>query len=498
MASACLAAFGLLALILWCAPAEAQKLERLQVAPDQWTFRGAESGNPFVPFGTNYTPTWGGWPPDFVGTRWDEAAIQNDLDAMRGLGVNLLKFAVPLIRILPDPQAPGNVVPSAEVLARVDRVVAMAGERGIRLILTVEPGWRGLPRWFRDGGNWYGPGSLQVLDQFWRQIATRYRGDGRIFGYAFCVETSLSGWSSQEAQALFQQWARDRYAIIEAANTAWGTDFAGFEHVTAAGYDGNNAQNWRDLPEGAEGNENKTNDPYLYDYLLFREWAAFRYMYRQTLAVKSADPQALTGMGFVQWNPILRQLWGPVWEGPSRGPEYNAREMAKAFDYLGIHFYPIYRGGSPDVQIKYLKLWARWADAGKPVILEEFNNAPAEANAPWCERVIRETRDYVGGWLVWTFQDVPNSDSITEACGLLNVNGERTAWGRRFAEMAPEVTAWRLTRPEPHRTIPVDKRWLYTSGDYRSFLDGLLKEDDALVAFEVEPNPTIDALLQDR
>jgi len=497
MTSGCILMASGLALLAACrAPAQAQRLERVEVAPDNWTFRGAESGAPFVPFGTNYTPVWGGWAPDYLATKWDEGKFRADLDVMQQLGVNVLKIAAPLRRVLPDPQAPGAVSPSPQILERLDRVVELAGERGIRLIVTLEPGWHGWPQWFRDGGFWYGGPSLQLLEEFWRGLAARYRGDGRVFAYAFCVETDLGGWDSEAARGLFQTWARDRYGTMEKANAAWGTAFESFEEVVPAGHDGNNAQNWRELPEGTDGNENKTSDPYLYDYLLFREWAAFRFMYRQSRAVKASDPRALTTMGFVQWNPILRQLWGPVWEGPSRGPEYNAREMAKAFDLLGIHFYPIYPGGDDEVQFKYLKLWARWADAGKPVILEEFNGTPAEKNAPWCERVIRETRHYVGGWLVWTFQDVPSSDAITEVCGLLDAAGGLTAWGKRFQELAPEVQAWRLQRPQPHRTVPVDKRWLYTSGEYRSFLDGLLKADDPMVSFEVEPNPTIDALLR--
>lgn len=497
MTPACLlTVVGIALLAALGAPARGQGLERIEVAPDNWTFRGSETGEPFVPFGTNYTPAWGGWAPDYLGAHWDEGRIRADLDVMQQLGVNLVKVVAPYRRILPDPQTPDAVNPDPEILRRMDRVLELASERDIRLIVTAEAGWLGLTQWFREGGYYFGGPSIEVLERFWRELADRYRGDGRVFAYAFCVETALGGWRSGPARALFQEWARERYGSVEEANAAWGTAFGDFEQIEVPGQDGNNAQNWRELPEGTEGNENKTNDPYLYDYLLFREWTAFRYMYRQSRAVKAADPEALTTMGFVQWNPILRQIWGPVWEGPSRGPEYNTREMAKAFDLLGIHFYPIYPGGDDEVQMKYLKLWARWADAGKPVILEEFNKAPAEANAPWCERVIRETRDYVGGWLVWTFQDVPNSDGITKVCGLLNAEGEATAWGNRFRELAPEVKAWQLRRPQPQRTVQVDKRWLYTSGEYRSFLDGLLREDDAMVAFEVESNPTIDALLR--
>ena len=469
-------------------------MERVEIAPDGWTFRGAKSGAPFVPFGTNYTAAWAGWPPDYLGEAWDERRLRADLDAMRALGVNTLKFVAPLGLILPDPQQPGAVRLDERTVRRLARAVELAGERGIRLIVCVHPGWRSLPQWFYRGGGFFGEESLAILEEMWRELARRFAGDGRILAYSFCVETALGGWRAPQALALFGRWAVARYGSLERANAAWGTQFARVEDIVPPGEDGNNSANWRELREGTPGNENKTNDPFLYDYLLFREWAAFRFVFRQSRAVKAADPGALTTMGFVQWNPILRQLWKPVWEGPARGPEYNVREIARALDFVGIHFYPVYPPGDEEKQLRYLQIWARWADVGKPVVLEEFNRRPREANARWCERVVRETRGFVSGWLVWAFQDVPEGDAITRVCGLLDAQGRRTPWGERFAALAPEVRRWRLQRPQPRRVVRVDKRWLYTSSDYRALLDGLL-EGDPLVRFELEPNPAIDALL---
>jgi hypothetical protein len=459
---------------------------RIEIAPDGWTFREAESHRPFVPYGCNYTPAWSGWAPDYFGDGyWDAAKVDRDFGTLAGLGANVVKLVLSYRRILPDPQAPGQVTPDPRVLRRFDETLDLAGRHGLRVIATLEQSWHGAPAWFHREGSWYGPGTHAILARFWRDFAARYRDDGRIFAFSFCVETHLDGWGSPPCLAAWRAWARKRYRSLARANSAWGQHFATWDSVAAPGQDGYNAANWRERPEGTPENENQTNDPFLYDFQLFRERTAFEWMASQSRAVKTGDPGRLTSMGFVQWQPLLRELWSSN-EGPGYGPEYNARELARAVDFLGIHFYPVYPNGDDETQLKYLELWARWAYAGKPVVLEEFNREPAPLNAPWCERVIRRSQGFVSGWLVWTLQDVPNSDGITKVCGLLDARGRPTDWGKRFAEMAPEVKAWRLQRQKSLRTVKADKRWLYTSGSYRGFLEGLLAAPSARVSYTME------------
>lgn len=463
---------------------QAESMERIEVAPDGWTFRGARSHRPFVPYGVNYTPAWSGWAPDYFGDdHWDESKVESDFARMEDLGVNVVKVVLSYRRALPDPQSPDKVTLNPAALERFDKTLRIAENHGIRLIATLESSWHGAPQWFRREGSWYGEGSRKILDGFWTQFTRRYRGDGRLFAVAFCVETHLDGWGSPACLAAWRTWARKRYGALGKANQAWGKQFARWEEVPVPGQDGSNAADWEQHPEGTPENENLTNDPFLYDFQRFRVNTAYTWMANQSRAVKRVDPRMLTTMGFVQWQPLLRELWSSH-QGPGYGPEYDARELARAFDYLGIHFYPVYPGGDDETQFRYLELWARWAFAGKPVVLEEFNRNPAEQNAPWCERVIRRTRDYVSGWMVWTFQDVPNSDGITKVCGLLDEKGNRTEWGRRFAEMASEVKAWKLRRVPGKRKVKADRRWLYTSGKYKTFLDGLLAAEDQQVDFE--------------
>lgn len=497
----CALPLSLIAVLAGADPAcgAASGLRRVVVAPDRWTFQEKFTCRPFVPYGTNYTPKWGGWVPDYFSEeRWNEERVACDFDVMRDLGVNIVKLAFPARRILPDPQAPGEVRPDRGVLERFDRYLQIAGERGIRLIVTFELGWLRPPRWWYEGGGWYGPNPPAILSDFWRQLASRYRGDGRIFAYSFCVETSLWGWGGRQVLLAWKGYLRRRYGTLELLNRSWGTDYASWGEIAVPGDDGRNDEDWKDFEEGTPENENLTNDPRLYDFLLFREYVCFRYMYAQTVAVKSVDPAAMTSMGFVQWQPICRQLWRPVFEGPARGPEFNAKEMAKAFDFLGIHFYSVYPGGNRETQLRYLELWARYAHAGKPVVLEEFNGGSGERNADWFRAVIGRTRGCVSGWLVWTFQNVPGSDNITRVSGLFDEEGRKTPCGRAFREMGPTVKSWRLRRTPPSEVVRVDKRWIFTSGRYRDFLDGLLKKPRSDIDFSIETNPMIDWLKDTR
>jgi len=476
--------------------AEGKPMERIVVAPDRWSLQTADSGQFWVPFGVNYTPGWSGWAPDYFSDKqWDEQKVAADFDKLQDLGVNCVKVVLSFGRALPDPQTPENVKPNEAVLQRFARMVEIAGARGIRLIGTLEPGWHGLPQWWSKGGQMYGPGSLTVLASFWRQVAQRFKGDGRILAWSFCVETHLGGWREKFVLDAWRQWAKEKYGEIEKANAAWGSAHKAWDEIPVAGFNGLNAEDWRKQPEGTDANENKTNDPFYYDFLLFREFVSFRYMHVQSRALKAVDPGALTTMGFVQWNPILRTLWKPFCEGPVQGTEFSTREMAKTFDLLGVHFYPVYPGGDDEKQLRYLEVWARWANAGKPVILEEFNQPPAKKNIEWCPKVIERSKGLVCGWLVWTFRDTKPSDNVTEVCGLFDKDGNATPWAARFKELGVVLKAAKPVYRAPARSVKVDKRWLYTSGEYRKFLDGLLAAPDRDVNFDVESNASVDRLL---
>lgn len=490
-----------LLLFLSTVPAEASSLEKIIIAPDNWTFIGKETGKRFVPFGVNYTPgNWASgvyWTPDyFAKSRWDEKRIAADFDDMASLGVNTVKMAFGYSRILPDPQSPGSVVPDPAVLERFEKMLDIAGERGIRLIVAVQLEWAGIPDWFWENGYYFGEGIYAVWYDFWEQFAKRYAGDGRIFAYSFAVEANISGWDfwkNRQLTGLFREWLKSEYADITAVADAWKTPGLTWETVEIPGHDGWLSDNWRDLPENTNGNEHNTNDQRLFDYLQFREYLYFRYIYAMHRGVKAGDPEALTTMGFIQYNPIMRNPHHHLREGL----DSNVKELSKAMDILGIHFYPMYPGVDwPEIQMEYLELWARYAYCGKPVILEEFNSMKYD-NAWWCTQVIKKTRDDVSGWLVWTFRDTPRSDTITKKCGLYDRNGKIKKWGKKFKKLSRKATRWKLKRAPGERTVQIDKKWLYTSGDYLDLIWGLLTDkDERPVEFIMESNRSIDRFIE--
>lgn len=497
------ARFAFVALFLtlgvYAGAADSQKNpERIEVAPDHWTFREANSHKRFVPFGVNYTPAWSGWAPDYLSAeKFDHGRIDADFREMEKLGLNVCKVVLTGNRVLPDPQTSAGVVLDSGCLDRFEQVVRIADADHIRLITTVEIGWHGYPDWFTREGGWFGQGNRRIVADFWRKFAAKYRGDGRIFAYSFCVETAMRDWDTTAAIAAWREHAKSKYATIERANETWGTTFTEWNRVPAPGFDGKNTPDWRSHAEGTDENENKTNNPFLYDFMLFREQAAFQWMYNLSLAVKSVDPHALCSMGFIQWG-ILQRSFGKTHEGPLFAIEYNPHELAQAFDFVGIHFYPtVPNDWSFPRQLKCLEIWARWAYRQRPVILEEFNMYGAD-NAAWCETAIRKSRGYLSGWLTWTFQNVPNSDDITRQCGLLDAQGNLTTWGRKCKEMAPEVKTWKLKRHPPERIVRADKKFLFTSSHYRDFLDQLLTTDTCSLDYDMAPNPDIERMLRTR
>ena len=469
-------------------------MERIEIAPDRWTFRTAGSHSPFVPCGVNYTPGWSGWAPEYINADvFDAGRIAHDFARMEELGLNTCKTVFSARNMLPDPQAGGDVRPDPGVMDRVATITDLAADHGIRLIWTLSPDWNGFPAWFDRTERWYGAETREIVAGFWRKFAERFRGDGRILAYSFCVETEIDGWNSPAARKAFQRWAREQHGSLSDANAAWGQNFGSWDEVSTPGFDGDNAKDWRDHPEGTDENESRTNDPFLYDYQLFRERVAFQYMHAQTTAVKEVDPGALCTYGAIQWNPIQRMYSAPGFDGPSRGLEYNAPEIARAVDFMSIHFYPVYPQpiegqDGPETNLRYLELWARWAYAGKPVLIEEFNMYPAEFNPEWCRRLMEDSRRYASGWLSWTFRNTPDSDDITKVCGLLDESDRLTAWGETFRELAPQVKAWELRREPAARTVAADKRFLLTSSGYHAFIESLMSGSDP-VDFRVETNP---------
>ena len=449
------------------------RLRIIEVAPDHWTFRERGTHHPFVPFGVNYTPDWAGWAPDYLQTiRNDPDQIDRNFAAMQKLGVNICKAAIHTNEVLPDPQNPGHVSPDPGYMSRALQLTDIAARHKIRIIWTLAA-WGGRPDWFTQNGGEFGKIPREILSQFWQKFAGMYRNDGRVFAFSLGLEKStLSEWTDPRfALPSWQREAQKLYPALQDANKSWGTGFASWGDVQPS-------------PQNISAPINAQQMRFRYDYLLFLESEACRYLQVQEEAIKSADPTSLVTCGVIQWGPLLRPSFNSI-------TDYNIREMSRFLDYVSIHFYPLYPNGDDTVQIRYLQNLMRWAYTGKPVVLEEYDMFPADRNAVWNQKLILATRNLVSGWLCWTFQNVPHSDGITEVCGLINDFGNRTAWGKEFQRLAPQVKIYHLVRQAPAFIVHADLEKLCTSPDYADFLAGLVQKD-ANVDFSTDHNPLLD------
>jgi len=455
-----------------------EKMEFICVADDGWCFE-AEGGEPFVPWGVNYSTQGTGWPPDmWSDEHFQPDKIKADFETMADLGVNVTKVVFPTERIVEveDKQVELN----QKTLDRFEVLREAAREHRIRLVVSVNDSWPDYPDWFKFESE----ESNRILAALWSRLATRFRDDPLIMGYSFAVEEDIHPW--RELEGPWKEWLRHTYGSLKALNEAWGTSFAQFESIPVpAGSRGQNAENWWLYPEGTEQNTSLTNDPALYDFQRYRREIARRWILAQYEAVKQAAPRQLASFGMIQWSGFIRNLLEPVNEGPFGANPFDPHWIADGQDFMAPHFYPVLPPmGGQEFQLRYAQLWLRYCYVGKPVVLEEFNFI--EDNATWCRRLVEATREDASGWMVWTFQNYPNTDNITEVCGLIDEERKLTEWGHLFREMAPEVKSWKLRRRPATRTVTLPERWLLTSGQYRRETDEIIRSTPLTEAIDIE------------
>jgi hypothetical protein len=191
----------------------------------------------------------------------------------------------------------------------------------------------------------------------------------------------------------------------------------------------------------------------LLDYQRFREDIADEWTRRQVAAIKSADPDALVTVGFIQWSvPALLP-------GIDRYAAFRPDRQARFLDFLEIHFYPLDKGsleyGDPDREqrnLAYLEaVVSQVARPGKPVVVAEFGwygggsipmgkrlSKPGtqQDQARWCDSLIQTTAPLASGWLNWGFYDHPQAKDVSVLTGLLTADGKEKAWAVRFRQLS--------------------------------------------------------------
>lgn len=405
---------------------------RVHVARDGRTFETAD-GRPFVPFGVTYFRPGTGWAPQ-VWKKWNAAAAREDFVRMKELGVNCVRVFLSYGSFYTQPG-----VLSPEGPEKFDQLLALADEFGIYVHPTGPDHWEGTPNWAR-GDKYADEDLVQARVDFWKLFATRYRGRTTIFAYDLLNEPEI-GWDSPGMRTRWNRWLQEHYGTATNAATAWGVSGESLAWGQATPPD-----------PGKVSSERR-----LLDYQHFREEIADEWTGRQVQAIRSADPQALVTVGYIQWSvPALLP-------GLNHYAAFRPQRQAPLLDFLEIHFYPLAEGfyeygkpGGEEQNLAYLESVVREVTkCAKPVVVAEFgwygggkltidggrHPLGTEADqAGWCSSVIGTTAGLAVGWLNWGLYDHPQARDVSQLTGLLTVEGKVKEWGRRFGELARQYS----------------------------------------------------------
>ncbi len=417
--------------------ADAVQLERIIMSADGSGFVTHASGEPYIPFGTNYFDPHTGWAPK-LWRQFDAVRVRRHFELMSKLGVNCARMFLTAGSF----QATADKV-EEDALQKLDVVVGIAEETGIRLKLTGPDHWEGSPDYWRED-RYAGEQSLEALERFWSVLGERYRGEGAIFAWDLLNEPHMP-WFNERWRGRWNDWLKDRYGQWETLKGQWGDEIG-------------EQDSWGDvsIPEDKPDQGN----PRLLDWQLFREHLADEWVRRQAEAIRKADPTHLVTVGYIQWSyPLVRP------GNPSRYAAFNPYRQARWCDFITVHFYPTM--GSPfaseenwSKNLNYLRCVLAYCHVGKPVVLGEYGwyggGAPQQhpflseqQQANWLEAEIEASRGLADGWFSWPFADTPSSRDISLYAGLVKEDLTLKAWGRRFQEYAKNLARLKGATPRP-------------------------------------------------
>lgn len=424
--------------------AEPSKMQLIITRPDGRGFMEYDSGRHYIVFGTNYYDPHTGWAPK-IWRRFDSEKVRQHFQVMSELGVNCARIFL----------TAGSFQPNAETveeqaLEKLDALIKIARETGIRLLLTGPDHWEGQPSYWKPD-RFAGEAALQALERFWDVVGRRYRGEPAIFAWDLLNEPHLP-WFVEQWRPKWNTLLQETYGSWESLKAAWGDELTEKERW------GNVA-----VPE----NLSDPGNPRLRDWQLFREYLADQWVRRQVEAIRKADPTHLITVGYIQWSyPLIRP------GNPSRYSAFNPHRQACWLDFVTIHFYPTL--GNPfgseenwDRNLGYLQAVLAYCHTSKPVVLGEYGwyggGAPQNhpylsenEQASWLSAEVEASRPLADGWLSWPFADSPESTDISLFAGLVKENLTVKVWGRKFETLAANL-------PELKRSVPKLPEFIFPS-----------------------------------
>ncbi|MFF3415556.1 beta-galactosidase [Streptomyces sp. NPDC002698] len=196
---------------------------------------GPQSGRPSLSDATRGRVLFGG---DYNPEQWPEEIWHEDVRLMKEAGVNSVTLGVfSWARIEPRP--------GAREFGWLDRLMDLMHEHGVGVVLATPtsspPPWMGrlhpetLPRDEDGRTEWWGSRQhFSHSSAVYRRhaaavtedLAARYAGHPALTMWHINNEYCTVDYGDEAATA-FRRWLQDRYGVLEALNTAWGTAFWG-------------------------------------------------------------------------------------------------------------------------------------------------------------------------------------------------------------------------------------------------------------------------------
>jgi hypothetical protein len=400
-----------------CSSSKTPKMQLIAADPNGRAFIEQKSKQPFVPFGTNYYDPNTGWPPKM----WQQFNLEQvtyQFNIMNRLGVNCARVFLTAATFQPDID---TINP--EALAKLDTLIKIARNARVRLILTGPDHWEGSPAYWKPD-RFAGEDAMRALDNFWRVVGKRYRGEPAILAWDLLNEPEMP-WFVETWQPRWNTWLETKYTNRDGLKAAWGDELGGDEQLGAIKVPENKA---------AKGN------PRLLDWQLFREHLADEWVRRQVEVLRQADPTHMVTIGYIQWSyPVVRP------GDPDLYSAFNPHRQTQWLDFSSIHFYPLM--GQPfdssdswEKNLAYLQTVLAYCQTNIPLMLGEYGwyggGVPQDRpfldehqQARWILAEIDASRRLAQGWLSWPFADTPEATDMSTYGGMVRTNMGYKIWG---------------------------------------------------------------------
>jgi len=423
----------------------------IKVADDHWNFEFSETGESFIPFGTNYYDPNGGWLPK-IWQEFNQDQIRRHFELIADLGLNIVRFHTSYTSFM---DKKGEI--NKKGIDNMHSMLQICKDFNIHALITGLNDYEGLPEC--NINEYYTSKRVMAnLTKFWFDFCSEFKENTIIFGYDVYNEPTIP----LNDSAIEEMWKKTKG-----------------EHV--ASISDPNVQNNLDIK---------------FDYQLYLESLGYRWLQEQIDVMRSADSNHLITVGVNPWTcPDLVALN----KGYCKTVGFNSHLISELIDFSSLHYYPIpffmlsgYRDPistnegyrlSSDI----LEGIAHLFFEDKPIILEEFgwygggkpkwdkliDNLPykSEDEQAWyvCN-LIQDSIKYCSGWIHWTFGDTPASTDISKFGGIFTSDLKLKSIGRGLKKLAPSLSNKKLIREPGTNKKEVDlKSILVSSQEEKTF-----------------------------